>query len=330
MQKAFVCFLFYFVYNNAIAQNLVMNPSFEEYYQCPTGTYNVEDCKYVFNPNCANTSDLNCAYSPDYFNACASISSNANVPNTGFAYQTAKEGDAFVGIGIQLQYQFDGKLVNDYREFFQIKLSEILKEGNHYTFSFYVNRANKPYFNITINQLGLNFVTDSVIYGNTPLWHIMEADWVSNEYIMDTLGWQKLSGEYVAKGGEKWVIVGNFYPEDGFPYKEVNDSFPYQKAVYLFIDDFSVEKAPIHIPNVLTPNQDGVNDLWTTGGEVEEIHILNRWGNEVFSAGKDFNGWNGENKNGTPCSNGVYYYLLTEKIDKNKPQTHTGFITLIR
>ncbi|MCO5259815.1 MAG: gliding motility-associated C-terminal domain-containing protein [Crocinitomicaceae bacterium] len=307
-----------------------MNPSFEEYYTCPIGTFNVEDCKYVFNPNCANTSDLNCTYSPDYFNACATINSNANVPNTGFAYQTAKEGDAFIGIVMTLSYQADGKLIGDYREFFQIKLSETLKKGNRYTFSFYANKSERAYYNITVNQLGVHFVNDSVIYGNTPLWHIMSADWVSNEYITDTAGWQLLQGEYVAKGGEQWVIVGNFYPEDGFPYKEVNDSFPFHKTVYLFIDDFSVQQTPIHIPNVFTPNKDGINDLWITGGDIVEVHILNRWGNEVFSAKEGFNGWDGTTQNGEFCPDGVYYYLLTEKLQGNKTQTHKGFITLIR
>lgn len=326
VQRTFVFISFIFSCLCANTQNLVVNPSFEEYYTCPTGTYNVEDCKYVFNPNCANTEDLFCAYSPDYFNACASVSSGANVPNTFAGYQVAKDGNAYVGIGCVLQYNQNSELVTDAREFFQIKLSETLKKGNHYTFSFYINKSKEPVYNITINQLGLNFVNDSIIYGNTPLWHIMEADWVSNEYITDTLNWQKLSGKYVAKGGEKWVIVGNFYPEDGFPYKEVNDSFPYQKVIYLYVDDFSIEKAPIHIPNVFTPNQDGVNDVWITGGEIKEVQILNRWGNVVYSTDENFNGWDGKTKDGLTCVDGVYYYVLTEKDNT----IHKGFITLIR
>jgi gliding motility-associated-like protein len=319
VRKAFVFISLIFICLCANAQNLVMNPSFEEYYQCPTGIANIEDCKHVFNPMCANSQSVWCISSPDYFNACASINSNANVPNTFTGYQIAKDGQAYVG--------FAGATF--YREYIQIKLSESLVHGNTYPFSFYMNLAN--YSNITTNQVGLKFVMDSVIYSQNYLWQIMSADWVSNEYITDTAGWQLLQGEYVAKGGEQWVIVGNFYPDTLFPSIIVNSMADpsWLNYYYMYVDDFSVSTKPLKEPNVFTPNSDGINDLWKTGGNVTKISILNRWGNTVFSAENNFSGWNGEDQKGNECPDGVYYYILYNK-NGTEEETHKGFITLIR
>ncbi|MCO5260836.1 MAG: gliding motility-associated C-terminal domain-containing protein, partial [Crocinitomicaceae bacterium] len=291
---------------------------FEEYYQCPTGSANIENCKYVFNPMCANSQTVGCFSTPDYFNACASIGDNSNIPYTANGYQKAKDGNAYIGF-------FDGIF---YREYIQMKLSESLLQGSIYSFSFYANLAN--YSNITTNQVGLKFVNDSVIYSQY-LWQIMSPDWVSNEYITDTVDWQLLQGEYVAKGGERWIIIGNFYPDTIFPNFVVDSTVPmaWLNYYYINIDNFSVNRTPLNKPNVFTPNGDGVNDLWTTDGNVIKISILNRWGNVVFSSENGFSGWNGNNQNGNPCSEGNYFYILENKTD-TEVSTHKGFITLIR
>ncbi len=267
---------------------------------------------------CANSQAVGCISTPDYFNTCASIGDNSNVPYTANGYQKAKDGNAYVGF-------FDGTF---YREYIQIQLSESLVQGNTYPFSFYANLSD--YSNITTNQIGLKFVNDSVIYSQY-LWQIMNPDWVSNEFIIDTVGWQLLQGEYVAKGGEKWVIVGNFYPDTIFPNIIVNPMVnpSWLNYYYIYVDDFSVSIKPLTEPNVFTPNGDGVNDFWTTGGNVTKFAILNRWGNIVFSSENGFSGWNGEDQNGNPCSEGNYFYILENKIG-TKIYTHKGFITLIR
>ena len=189
------------------AQNLVMNPSFEEYYTCPIGISHIEECKHVFNPVCANSSQ-GCNSNPDYFNICADLYSKVNVPNTYYNtpasnYRSAKQGEAFIGIANGIMYSpIDGQFSSSYREFVQIKLTTPLLAGKKYDFSFYAGtNRNKITYNIEVNQLGIHFVNDSIIYQNMPIWHFMNADWVSNEYITDSTGWQKLSGTYTANGG---------------------------------------------------------------------------------------------------------------------------------
>ena len=55
---------------------------------------------------------------------------------------------------------------------------------------------------------------------------------------------------------------------------------------------------------------------------IEDIIILNRWGNIVTTLNKDEPLWNGEN-----CPEGIYYYIIRLK-DYKKQQT--GFIHLVR
>src|SRR5690554_1992530 len=171
------------------AQNLIMNPSFEEYYDCPVSAGDFEKCKSVFNPMCANTPVFPCQYTPDYFNACADYYSNVNVPYTftgsqfGYNYREAKDGNAFMGIANTLLYNPVTHAFNfSTREFAQIKLTHPLIAGKQYDFSFYVGSSGKRnLYNIEINQLGIHFVNDSIIYPNMKLWQFMNADWVCNE-----------------------------------------------------------------------------------------------------------------------------------------------------
>jgi OOP family OmpA-OmpF porin len=306
------------------AQNLVMNPSFEEYWICPTNTANVKDCKYVFDPQCVNE-PLECLSSSDYYNTCAPAGSNVSVPNSFTGFQLPKSGDGFVGSGIHD--------TTGYREYVQLKLAAPLITNNFYNFSFYINLADCSH--VTTYAVGVKFVSDSVLFLNQYLWEIMEADWMNDEnnYITDTVNWTKLEGTYQASGGEQWVIVGIFYPEKHVPVMIINpiaDS-SWHHFGYYYYDDFNVEVLPLNLPNVFTPNNDGVNDTWFTNGNIKEVTIFNRWGNLVHRSTQGFSGWDGNTQEGMPCSEGVYFYVLIEEHPLTKKETqHSGFITLLR
>lgn len=92
--------------------------------------------------------------------------------------------------------------------------------------------------------------------------------------------------------------------------------------------------AELIIPNVLTANSDGTNDLFVLGEPVfksYDIIILNRWGN-VVSELYDQNGvylWDGKSQSGAFCADGVYFYRLTGvQYDDIEVSKH-GFVTLI-
>jgi gliding motility-associated-like protein len=81
-------------------------------------------------------------------------------------------------------------------------------------------------------------------------------------------------------------------------------------------------------PNVITPNGDGINDLYEIENlpENTEVIILNRWGNAVFSSANYQNNWDGKDTSGKELADGVYTYKFTT-------ETGTighGFVHLIR
>lgn len=95
----------------------------------------------------------------------------------------------------------------------------------------------------------------------------------------------------------------------------------------------------LRLPNIFTPNGDGVNDLFyvIAGKAVKQIQILqiiNRWGEKVFEvqnvAPNSYKyGWDGT-KNGLPVMQGTYvYYLVVDLVDGTQ-ETVKGNLTLLR
>ncbi|WP_215223116.1 Ig-like domain-containing protein [Echinicola shivajiensis] len=87
----------------------------------------------------------------------------------------------------------------------------------------------------------------------------------------------------------------------------------------------------INIPNVFTPNGDGMNDVWEIEGLSDlypdnEVIVVNRWGGEVFKSSNYNNDWNGGSLNG-----GTYYYKLKIRdSDSGSEMQFTGYVTIIR
>lgn len=90
-------------------------------------------------------------------------------------------------------------------------------------------------------------------------------------------------------------------------------------------------KPYLEIPDVITPNGDGVNDaLVITGLEnfpENELWVYNRWGHEVYKATNYNNDWEGNYQNG-PLPEGTYFYVFIET-GTSEPAAQ-GYITLHR
>ena len=88
------------------------------------------------------------------------------------------------------------------------------------------------------------------------------------------------------------------------------------------------------VPNVFSPNGDGVNDIFTidaTGVPTIDVEIYNRWGTKIYEWNTTNGGWDGRNIiNGLPSEDGTYYYILKAIDVKGIEYNETGFITLIR
>ncbi len=96
-----------------------------------------------------------------------------------------------------------------------------------------------------------------------------------------------------------------------------------------------LDDAPILIiPNIFTPNGDGVNDFLTVkmeGIQYFRCRIFDRWGVLVYEwVGLDGR-WDGtESGRGAACSDGTYFFIADYQIEKQQTQTRTGYITLLR
>ena len=70
----------------------------------------------------------------------------------------------------------------------------------------------------------------------------------------------------------------------------------------------------VQIPNVFSPNSDGINDFFsiTVNQPVKaKLQIVNRWGNEVFSFDGILNVGVNDLWNDADVTSGVYFYVLT-------------------
>lgn len=96
--------------------------------------------------------------------------------------------------------------------------------------------------------------------------------------------------------------------------------------------DLEIEEF-FNITDVLTPNNDGVNDyVWITSSSAQVINatIYSRWGESVWKGiGKDLR-FHGKSNAGAELSAGTYYYVIQVDYGDNVIKEFTGYITLIR
>jgi len=86
----------------------------------------------------------------------------------------------------------------------------------------------------------------------------------------------------------------------------------------------------LKIPNVITPNGDGINDVFYIENiskyPYSVLTILNRWGNTVYEANGYDNTWDAKDHPG-----GTYYYVLYTGNGPNNPnKVYKGSITVIK
>lgn len=102
-------------------------------------------------------------------------------------------------------------------------------------------------------------------------------------------------------------------------------------------DSFFVDvilSCTIEVPNVFTPNKDGVNDFWTLiaaeGIETLDCTIVNRWGNVIRSFDQPNFLWDGRDGSGKDVVEGVYFYHIIGKTLGGEEIDKHGFVTLER
>jgi OOP family OmpA-OmpF porin len=212
---------------NLKAQNLVLNGSFEEYYQLPSAIGQINYCKYWNSPN-NNT--------PDYFHNDATYM-GVNIPLNAWGYQNAYEGNAYAGIFIYNMLYPEGV------DYVQSKLIFQLL-SKRYCVSFYVSLADSASV-YAVNNIGVYFSQDSVFFNNNNRLSQFSPQIINNSInsIADHNSWIKISGNFLAIGGEKYIMIGNFnLPEndDTIQVQGYSNSWASAKSGYIYIDSVSV------------------------------------------------------------------------------------------
>ena len=84
----------------------------------------------------------------------------------------------------------------------------------------------------------------------------------------------------------------------------------------------------LFIPNVFSPNGDGINDVFLpeyTGSQPYNLSVFDRWGATMYQGNNRTMGWDGNTTAGQEAPDGVYFYLV-----KVGGKEYTGNVTLMR
>jgi len=208
----------------ASCQNLVLNSSFEEKRGCPV------DYTLVQLTHLASWKQLGNG-TPDYFNAC---SKTVGVPNNVFGSQAAVTGEAYAGV---VTYTSGKK---NYREYLSSELTRPLLPGELVCIEVHVSAADMCIyftdgFGVLLSeteprQKGQDCLELTATIDNPRL------------YILDqTNDWVKMGNIYKAKGGEKFITLGNFKKDSNTNILQKTTNRPTSDYGYLYIDDVFVK-----------------------------------------------------------------------------------------
>lgn len=242
--KTNLLLLFCFVVSALFGQNLVPNPSFETYVSCPLNDGMIYTITPWTNPTLGT---------PDAHNSC-STSNIVNVPNNFAGYQNARTGNGYAGI-----YTYWPNY--EIREYIQVPLLSLLDSGVTYAVSYYVCLGEKS--SHASNNLGAYLSSNVLVrFDNLPF-SSYTPQIIEPNVITDTLGWTKISGCFIANGGERYLTIGNFKTNENSLIPEINPSSSFWTDMsYYYIDDVSV--VPL-TPNFL--NKELANDTALCEGD---------------------------------------------------------------
>lgn len=151
--------------------------------------------------------------------------------NDTSAHKGAHSGSCFAG----LRYQ------KKYKEFMQVKLAEPLHRGSTYEFEMYVRLA--WWSNAGLHSVGALFTKAGYKSQGDVVKAAMIDTVVKKGALINNYQWFKVSGRYLADGGEKYITIGNFSPYVKRDMVRMNVfKFGFKEAYY-FVDDVSLVKA---------------------------------------------------------------------------------------
>ncbi len=224
-------------------ENLVLNPSFEDLNNCAITNDN-------FDESISNWFTV--IRSPDVYNICDTSSDgfNFSIPINIAGFQYPQSGNGYSGLyTFILSYGFQSSEIGgNKREWIGIKLLDTLKQNAIYCISYFVSLADTSF--ITTIPPQVYFSTDSVFIPTSQPPNLQDYQnnnhlaVLSNDIVYDTINWTKVSGEYVAKGDECYLYIGNFFDYLNTSWDTIRSNPDLNDFIvaYFYIDSISVVK----------------------------------------------------------------------------------------
>jgi hypothetical protein len=241
--------------------NLVLNPSFESYNQCPTNINQTQYCN-----NWRSVDSVGFAQA-DFFDTC-SATMQVPVPSLFPLFNQMPLSGGGV-MGITTFYNFS---LPELRTYLFGKLSNKLVANHQYESSFYINLMEFNMF--ACNGIGVYISSsslDTISVGTQPLTYITPL--VYSPIVNDTINWHKVSTVYTAIGNESRIMLGNFFTDSATSYVISNPNSIYPFSNYL-IDDVSVIDCST-FPFAGNDTTISLGDSVYLGRNYEPIHIYN-------------------------------------------------------
>ncbi|GAB4257597.1 MAG: hypothetical protein Kow0079_14840 [Vicingaceae bacterium] len=207
--------------------NLVPNPYFQEIEKKVKGLGQIEQAIGWTSPT-LEKADL---YVDDKKSATYSTSKNAH------GDEKPMQGDNYAGI---VAYGYNGKAN---RSYIQAELTEPLEAGKEYCVKFHVSLADISKY--ACNDIGAYLSSNPVSAKNTdPL--KFKPQVISKRHTVYTkqFYWTPVCKIYKAEGGEKYITIGNFTPDDKLKVQKMKRpkgyTTPQTYDAYYYIDNVSV------------------------------------------------------------------------------------------
>jgi len=216
MNINFLLIVLFWASSTSFAQNLVKNPSFEEYYCLPKTQKDFSCVKYWKNVKGDNLTNYCHRNSPVKDNPYFKI------PFLYSGFQETRSGDAYIQIVANAGYcVVQGMLIAP------------LKKDAQYYAEVYLNLAD--FCMKTTSSFHIAF-SDSQFPVKVPMsyYYNLKPQIVNSDsnYIKDKEGWTKISGTFTANGGERFFAMGNFNPSS-----KLKGGKPEDKDLVAFIID---------------------------------------------------------------------------------------------
>ena len=206
------------------SQNLVKNPSFESFRNCPDRLGNFH----------ADVSDWSSPTegSTDYFNACSTA---MGTPENFNGNQPAEFGVGYAGLYLYAPH--------DYREYVQGELQETLTKGVVYEISFYVSLAERSDF--AVREFSIVFSRNKLqrpikkelskmqLYKEKNN-HFTFLEISHSDFYNETTDWVLLKGQFTANGHENFLTIGNF--ENNARTRTYKTSRNAKQGAYYYLD----------------------------------------------------------------------------------------------